>query len=304
MPIHLPPISRRDFLRRSLIAGAGLALAPNLYAAPMRRTDKHSWALLADTHIAADATKINRDVNMAGHLKTVTADILSLAERPAGAFVVGDCAFNSGEKADYATFTGLLEPVRAKEVSVWLTLGNHDQRENFRAVLTPEKVSKPPVADKQVLLVRGADANWFILDSLDKTLVTPGQLGEAQLDWLAKSLDANPKTPALVLIHHNPDVERNIVGLTDTEKLFAVIRPRRQVKAYIFGHTHLWKIAADPSGIHLINLPPVAYPFRPEDPAGWVQATLRRDGMKLQLRCVDTTRKEHGTVTDLKWRES
>ena len=53
MPIHLPSISRREFLRRSLMAGAGLALSPSLLAAA-RRVDANSWALLADIHIAAD----------------------------------------------------------------------------------------------------------------------------------------------------------------------------------------------------------------------------------------------------------
>ncbi len=42
--------------------------------------------------------------------------------------------------------------------------------------------------------------------------------------------------------------------------------------------------------------------FREGDPAGWVHATLRRGGMKLELRCIDPTHKYHGQVVDLKWR--
>ena len=53
MPIHLQPISRRQFLVRSLAGGAALALSPSLLAAA-KRTDPNSWALLADTHLAAD----------------------------------------------------------------------------------------------------------------------------------------------------------------------------------------------------------------------------------------------------------
>lgn len=106
----------------------------------------------------------------------------------------------------------------------------------------------------------------------------------------------------MVLIHHNPGTAESNRGLKDTEDLFQVIRPRSQVKAFVFGHTHNWKVTVDPSGIHLINLPPVAYTFLESNPAGWVHATAQRDGLKLELRCIDPTHKEHTRIVDLKWR--
>lgn len=301
MPIHLPPRSRRSFFKRSALAGAGLALAPELFAA-MRRTDANSWALLADPHIAADPARVERGVNMTDNFKAVSQELLALPRRPAGVFVVGDCAFSKGEPEDYAALAELLEPLRAGDLSLHLTLGNHDQRENFWLALEAKKSAKRPVADRQVALIRSAFVNWFMLDSLEQTLATPGLLGPAQLDWLAEMLDANRKKPAVILVHHNPGREGNIPGLKDTEDLFKVIRPRSQVKAWIFGHTHKWNVTADESGIQLVNLPPAAYVFHEGDPAGWVQATARADGMKLELRCVDTTHKAHAQVVDLKWR--
>ena len=74
------------------------------------------------------------------------------------------------------------------------------------------------------------------------------------------------------------------------------------MKAYVFGHTHDWKLKPDSSGIHLINLPPVAYVFKETMPSGWVQATLRRDGMKLELRCVNSAHAQQGETHDLPWR--
>ena len=158
-----------------------------------------------------------------------------------------------------------------------------------------EKATQRPLADRQVALLRTPRANWFVLDSLEETLATPGLLGQAQLDWLAGALDANHDKPALVLLHHNPGLTGN-VGLKDTAALFAVIRPRKQVKAYIFGHTHVWNVWPDESGIHLINLPPVSYVFQAGEPAGWVHAMLEREGMQLELRCVDPAHKSHGQV--------
>ena len=300
MPIHLPPISRRQFLVRSLAAGAGLALGPRL-AAGTKPADANSWALLADTHLATDRALLERGINMTDHFTRVSRELLSLPKRPAGIFIIGDCAFDSGEKGDYGVLTDLLEPLRQDQMPIHLALGNHDNRERFWEALQAEKAAKRPLADKQTALLRTSRANWFILDSLEKTLSTPGLLGREQLDWLAKSLDANRNKPALVLIHHNPGISGNL-GLKDTLALLEVIRPRQQVKAYIYGHTHAWKVEQDPSGIHLINLPPVAYVFHEGDPAGWVHATLERKGLRLELRCVDVTHKAHGQVVALTWR--
>jgi len=302
MPIHLQPISRRQFFVRSLAGGAALAFSPSLLAAA-KRTDPNSWALLSDTHLAADRHLVARNINMTDHFTKVSSELLALPKRPAGVFITGDCAYNSGQSADYRHVADLLEPIRQGQMPVHLALGNHDNRERFWDALPEEKAAKRPLADRQVALLRGPRANWFVLDSLEETLATPGLLGRAQLDWLAGALDANRNKPALVLVHHNPGLTGN-VGLKDTAALFAVIRPRKQVKAYIFGHTHAWNVWQDESGIHLINLPPVGYVFQADAPAGWVHALLERDGMQLELRSVDPAHKSHGQVNKLQWRAS
>lgn len=303
MPIHLLPVSRRAFLRRAMLAGAGLALTPQLSAA-MRRTDTSSWALLADTHIAADLAAVKSKIVMAEHFKTVVREITGLPQRAAGVFVVGDCALSSGEPGEYAQFAGLLDPLCADGLPIHLALGNHDNRDNFRAALDAKPIARRPVADKQVALVESRLVNWFMLDSLEKPAQTPGSLGAEQLKWLAETLDAHRKKPAVVLIHHNPGDDGKIAGLKDTSALLEIIRPRRQVKAWVFGHTHNWKISQDESGLHLVNLPPVAYIFREGDPSGWIHATAQRDGMKLELRAIDPSHKTHGQIVDLKWRET
>jgi predicted phosphodiesterase len=300
MPIQLPPISRRAFLARAAAAAAGLTLKPSLFA-DTKRINQDSWALFSDIHLAGDTTQIQRGVNMAEHFATVSRELLKLVEQPTALFITGDCALNSGEKEDYATVTKLLEPIRAQQMPIHLLLGNHDNRERFWEVLQEEKSVKRPLADKQVAIVKTPRANWFLLDSLEKTLSTPGYLGKEQLDWLGSALDKNADNPALVLVHHNLGLGENM-GLKDTSAFLEVIRPRKQVKAYIFGHTHTWKVEQDSSGIHFINLPPVAYVFHEGDPSGWVHAVVEDKKMKLELRCVDTTHKAHGQKVELEWR--
>src|SRR3990170_999668 len=114
MPIHLPPVSRREFLRRSLLTGAGLLVAPSLLAAG-ENADPHSWALLADAHISSDRAKVQRGIAMAKHFEQVTSEVLALRQRPAGVLIAGDLALNSGETGDYALLKELLEPLRAAQ---------------------------------------------------------------------------------------------------------------------------------------------------------------------------------------------
>ena len=301
MPIHLPPISRRQFLARSATAGAGLLLAPELFAKG-KQVDPDLWALFSDVHIAAERELAVRKVNMSKHLAQAASQLLAVTSIPAALFINGDCAYNSGLAGDYATLAELLEPIRIGQIPIHLSVGNHDSREEFWKAFQEEKTARHPVANRQVSIMKTPRVNWFVLDSLDKTLSTPGLLGEEQLKWLAEALDANSNKPAMVMVHHNPGLEGGNMGLKDTLKFLEIIRPRKQVKAYIYGHTHSWHVEQDSSGIHFINLPAVSYVFKDGDPSGWVLATVGKKGMQLELRCIDPADSRNGQKFDLKWR--
>jgi 3',5'-cyclic-AMP phosphodiesterase len=305
MPIYVPPITRRQFLKGSLAAGASL-LWPRPLWADEKPVDPNSWALLSDTHIAGDRTKIARGINMAEHFETASREVIALPQRPAATLVTGDCVFLKGEEDDYTTLAGLAKRIPAAQIPLHLIPGNHDDRSHLRAAFAETHAAGHPGVDRRVAMVRSPLVNWFLLDSLDKTNVTSGEMGEAQLDWLAKTLDANPDKPAIVAAHHNleatTDTERKPTGLRDTEAFLKVIVPRKQVKAYMFGHTHVWKITQHDSGIQIINLPAVAYVFKQGVPSGWVLATLQPDGVKLRLNCTDHSHAQHGETLELKWR--
>lgn len=303
MPIHLPPVSRRSFLRKSLLAGAALALqGKSLFAGGDAPAEPHTLALLSDTHIEADPRVVDRGVNMTDHLKAVINEITALPKRPARMFVNGDCAHRNGELNDYASFLGLIEPVRKCGVPVDLTLGNHDHRPHFIASVPGAKEHPAPVADRYVSLLETDRANIFMLDSLDHVNHTPGLLGQAQLNWLAAQLDANPNKPAIIYGHHTlDDPVKTGMGLQDTAAFLSLIAPRKQVKAYIFGHSHRWEFGTY-EGIHLINLPAVAYVFDSMQPSGWVHATVGESGLRLQLSALDKSHPAHGEVKEFTWR--
>lgn len=303
MPIHLQPLSRRRFIGRVLAGAAGAVLVRPSLAAESR-SNPNCWALLSDTHIAADPEFTHRKVHLRKNLAQTVGEVISLKERPAGVLVCGDCAYGSGQTGDYQQLVRLLEPLREASLPVHLALGNHDNRERFYEAITwANDGTRLPVKDKHTALLRSPNANWFVLDSLERTESTPGLLGKEQLEWLAGSLDANRDKPALVMVHHNPGIAGNS-GLKDTVALFEVIRPRKHVKAYFFGHTHVWNVERDTAGLHLVNLPPVAYVFKDTDPSGWVQVRVERSRANLEFYSIDPSHKAHRQQIELTWRET
>src|SRR6185436_10191324 len=104
---------------------------------------------------------------MADNLKKVCAELLAADSKAASIFVNGDCAYSTGEVDDYATFTGLLKPLREAGMPIHLTLGNHDRRDRFWDAIKAEKDAgaEPgkPVEDRYVSIVEAPRANWFIL---------------------------------------------------------------------------------------------------------------------------------------------
>jgi 3',5'-cyclic-AMP phosphodiesterase len=301
MPVYLPPISRRRFLKGSLAASA--LVAAGGCASHKSASDAHGWALLSDIHIAADPATVHSNVNMTRNLRAVAEEVRAWPEPVSGVLINGDLAFNSGESADYAAILGLLRPLRESGLPIHLALGNHDHRRHFWTALPEEKSADASLPERQTAIVRTPYANWFVLDTLIATLETPGRLDDAQRAWLARSLDENADKPALVATHHHPDLGGAKGGpLEDTAALLEILRPRRHVKVWFFGHTHRWGVAHDESGLCLVNFPPVAYLFEEGRPNGWVHATLLPDGARLELRCLDRTRQDHGQVVHLTWR--
>ena len=303
MPIHLPSLSRREFLKRAAVAGAAAALVPCAHAGLFGKSrDRHTFALLSDTHIAEDTAQVSRNVNMAEHLAAVSKELVELPRRPSAVIVNGDLALRTGLPGDYATFAGKIDPIRAI-APVHLLLGNHDDRENFWKAFPKEAKAQHGATDRQVGVIRSDHANWFLLDSLDATDSTPGELGTAQLQWLGRKLDSHRNKPAVVVVHHNLGRDGSIAGLNDTSALEEMFARHRQIKAMVYGHTHDWKVTQHASGVHLVNLPPVAYIFKEGRPSGWVRATMERDSMEIELRSLDPTHPQHGELWDLKWRE-
>jgi len=297
MPITLPPISRREFLAGALAAGASLAFGRAAFGAD--QADRSRWIFLADTHLWSQRDNEHRGVKPADNFAAVRQAILRLPYKPAGLVIAGDLAYMDGQPGDYAVLIEELKPLREAGLTVHLVLGNHDHRENFFAAFKELKAEQS-VADRHVAIVETPQANLFLLDSLLRTNFTPGQCGPQQLKWLADSLDKRSDKPAIVVAHHYPEkVVKS--GLLDVKQLYEVIVPRKQVKAFVFGHSHVWRVT-EHEGIHLINIPATAWVFSAAEAAGWVEAALLADGLSLVRHCLDHTSPKHGEKAEVNWR--
>ena len=306
MPIHLPQLSRRDFLKRAGLAGLALALAPDLQASWFgKRRDRDTIAFFSDCHIAGDATTVFNHVNMADNLTATVREFLEWPVKPASVIVNGDLAYRNGLSPDYQRFGSLIEAARAV-APIHLSLGNHDDRQNFWSAFPRDATLHSQELHRQATVFSTGRANWFLVDSLDLTNHTPGEIGVVQRDWLARELEQRPDKPAIVVGHHNLQFLEfgadSVIGLKDSAEFCDLLARHPQVKAFIFGHTHDWHVETHASGVHLINLPPTAYVFQAGRPSGWVRATFNRHGADFELRSLDKQHSEHGQIKQLTWR--
>jgi 3',5'-cyclic AMP phosphodiesterase CpdA len=211
--------------------------------------------------------------------------LLAQPKRPAAVLINGDLALRDGQPGDYRHFAQLIQPLRDAGLPVHLTMGNHDAREIFYEVLGAEKPAQPVVAARHVAVVQTPRANFFLLDTLQKVMIAPGELGQEQIAWLRKALEAHADKPAVIVAHHNPRLGGDPLhfpgGLIDSVALWEVLAPRRHVKAYVHGHIHHRSLAKH-ADIHIVNTPATSYVGKPEiSTTGWTMARLREDGMTI-----------------------
>ena len=300
MPLHLPPISRRRFVG---CLGAALLPAWNVCAASAASADEALVAILNDTHIGG---KQKPDFPIPWHLKMTVDFLLGLEKRPTAVLINGDLALNDGQPEDYVFFAKLIQPLREAGIPIHLTMGNHDDREVFYRTLEKERPAHPVVESRHVGVVETRHATFFLLDSLKTTRIAEGDLGEAQLAWLAKQLDAHTSKPVIIVAHHNPrlggDVRHFPGGLVDSQPLWELFRERRQVKAYVHGHIHSWSLA-NHEEIHIANTPAVSFVAGPAtSTTGWTMARLRPNGMTLTTHTHLADHPWNNKAHNLVWR--
>lgn len=300
MPVHLPSQTRREFL---VTLGVGVFACSTTAFGEERAVEEDVVYLVNDTHIGERQAT---DSPVPSHFRQVVAELVERKRKPAFVLINGDLAAKNGQPGDYRHFARLLQPLRDAKIDTHLTMGNHDNRKTFWEVLREEQPKSPAVESRQIAIVETRHANFFLLDSLKETMVTPGTLGQQQRDWLAAALDERKNKPAIVVAHHNPRLGGDPLhfpgGLTDSEELWQVLAKRQHVKAYVHGHIHDRSLAAH-QGIHIVNTPATSYVANPsQSTTGWTIARLTAGGMTLETRTTDPQHSWNGEKKTIEWR--
>ena len=303
MPIHLTSVSRRGFLQ---VAGAAVAFhATRGTAKNNTKIQEDLVYILNDTHIGE---KHPADSPVPSNLRQVVTEICDRSVRPASVIINGDLALKDGQPGDYEHFAKLIQPLRDAAVDTHLTLGNHDNREVFYNVMKSEQQTDSLVESRHVSVVETKRANFYLLDSLQKTMVTQGTVGAEQLHWLAEALNTRTEKPAIIVAHHNPrlggDPAHFPGGLIDSAELWQMLEKQTHVKAYIHGHIHDRTLAKH-RGIHILNTPATSYVADPKkSTTGWTTIRLKDSGCVLTTHTTDKAHPWNGESTSIDWRRS
>ncbi len=304
MPIHRNPTSRRDFLKVTAAMGGVATIFAAAPASSAEANQPTRMALLSDTHIPSSPDTEANGVNMTDNLQRAIADICKLQAPPSHLIINGDCAHLKGLPGDYANLAACLAALDDAQIALHVTMGNHDDRQPLHDALSNQRpADNPAVMSKHISVIETPYANLFLLDSLTRVNLVTGELGAAQVQWLAHELDARQDKPAIVMAHHNPQFTapaegKPWTGISDTKELFQVLDASKHVRAFFYGHSHNWTHSRR-EHFHMINLPPVAYVFSPGRPNGWVWAELTEDSMSLELNTFDPKHPQSGERLDV-----
>lgn len=297
-PVSRHPMTRRTFLSLTCAAAAtGLAGdAPRSAGEPAGSPAETRWALLSDTHISQDPANEYRGFRPRDTLERAVAAIA--AAKTDGAIVTGDLARLEGLPGDYAALKELVDGLAAA-MPVGLALGNHDNRTNFLAAFPVLPGERPSVGGKVVQILRRGPVRFILLDSLFYVNKAEGLLGKRQRDWLAAYLQGADETPTILCVHHTLDDGDG--SLLDSDRLLRIAAAARQVKAIVYGHSHVYGFTTH-EGIHLINLPATGYNFSDAQPVGWVEARLTAKGGDFTLHAVGGDASRDGVAMSFTWR--
>lgn len=299
MPLTFQPLNRRDFCRNMLagaLVGTFWGTSKNIWA---QESGHDRWVFLSDTHIPGNPDEERHGYNPCKNFAAVREAVLKLDQKPQGVIVTGDFAFLQGKPEDYRQLATQVAPYTENGIPVHVSFGNHDNLDNYFAAFTALKKEASRVVKKHITVLETPNANLFILDSLYQTDVVSGFLGQEQLRWLRKELNARKDKPALLFAHHNLD--NRMGALMDREEFWNVVKAIKHVKAYIYGHTHVYRQEVR-DDVHLINLPALGWEFQSgKQPLGWTDVEISKNAIQLTLHTVPASHPNNGDVRKFEW---
>ena len=144
---------------------------------------------------------------------------------------------DTGKIEEYKRF----KEVKSKlNIPLYLTLGNHDNRDNFKQVFNDEYSDENGFIQKVIEI---KDHRIIILDTLDINLIGEGRLCERRLNWLEENIKNNKKTPTIIIMHHHVSKIKSpyidVIALENPKDFFKILKQNSNIRHIISGHVHI-----------------------------------------------------------------
>lgn len=203
-------------------------------------------AQLSDPHIFEPGRSMEGRVDTAAQLVAALHAVAELGDMVAAVVLSGDLV-NDGLGEQYDHLGELLGTAIAAGVGPFLpVVGNHDDREHFRALFAPLVPEIGGRADDPVHYVvdRFVAAGGPRIVVLDTTVPGrhDGYLDDGDVSWLNRTLGDAPHTPTVVVQHHPAFMSgvgfMDQYGLRGASHEARVLEGHRQVRAVWSGHLH------------------------------------------------------------------
>ncbi len=252
---------------------------------------------LTDLHIRPQGVAANRVSETNMFTERALRAVAAFRPRPDVVIITGDLT-ESGLDTEYTNLSAMLG--RSLPLPTFVIPGNHDQRENLRAALAhlPGVTSDPHFVQ---YAIEDFPVRLVMLDTLIPG-ANHGEQSAAQLEWLDRTLAAQPSKPTLVAMHHPPFVtgipHMDKIALLNAEAFRMVIARHRQVGRIICGHhhrpivgqcahaiasisssvAHQVELTFDPSDTGAFNFEPAAFQLHKwDEDSGFVSHTVYTD---------------------------
>lgn len=196
-------------------------------------------AQLSDPHVGTGPAFLDGRMDTLAALRTAVAHVLALRPQPDLVLLTGDLT-EHGRAEEYAA---VAEVLSALPMPVYAVPGNHDDPAVARHALArcmPVAADAPDGAC--CYHVAHAGLQLVALDTVVPRQ-SHGALHDAQLAWLARTLDACRGAPVLLFMHH-PPLPTGIEAmdacslLSGADALAALLRGHGAVQGLLCGHLH------------------------------------------------------------------
>lgn len=225
-------LDRREFLKLSGLAGvvfvSGLAGCSSM--AERGAAKEFYFVQLSDTHWGFKGPKVNPDAE--GTLKKAVAAVNSLAQQPDFIVFTGDLTHTTDDPQErrkrLAEFREIVSELKVKNVH--FMPGEHDASLDHGEAYQEFFGKTHYTFDHK-------GVHFIVLDNVSDPTAS---IGEAQLQWLATDLNAQPQDARIVVFTHRPlfDLYPQWDWATrDGDKAIALLMPHPNVTVF-YGHIH------------------------------------------------------------------